>query len=457
MNKFKGIAVSAALAVSVAAGTLAGCGTNGKATAIVVNDKEVNVGTANFILRYEQAEAYSMMQMYGLSSGQSLWDTEIDNSTSSSSSTSSSTSTESTSSSSSSTESVESTSSSSSGTESTSTDSVSSTSGEDVSAASTSSSSTSTSSSSEDTTQYDTYGDQFKGETVLNDIVTWCAIEQHLDEYSASLTDDQLQQIEDTAKSTYEKNKSILKDMGTTEDDIVEALKLMSYETIIRTKLNEEVDTNVSDEEAHQSTFTYARFSQTQTDSSTHVTTIVDDATKATYQDEANQILQQIQSSGDVANADISTIASGVDSENCESSQASYGSSDTTYPDEVKNALATLSDGEVYGSVIDAGGYYWVVRLDLKDDADATQTEKESIISQRQSDHYDEVTSQWVDEAEVTTTDAWDKLKVTDEEEYSVLDTTTTTDTTETTTDSTTDTTTTTDSTESTVSSSSAS
>jgi foldase protein PrsA len=423
MSKIKNIAVGAVLAVVVAAGSLAGCGLNGKDTAIVVDDKEINLGTANFILRYQQAQAYSMMQMYGLSAGQALWDTEIDSSSSSSSSssaTSSSSSAEPTESASSSSETVESSSSAA--------ESTSSTSGEDVST-----SSSSASSSSEDTTKYKTYGDQFKNSTVLNDIKNWCALEEHLDDYSVSLSDDQLAQIDEAAKNTYDKNKSILKKMGTSEDDIKEALKLMSYEYLMRPKLNAEVDTNVSDEEAAQSTFTYARFSQTQTDSSTHMTTIVDDDTKAKYESEANQILQQIQASGDVANADISTIASGVD-QNCESSQGSYGSDDTTYPDEVKNALATLSDGEVYGSVIDAGGYYWVVRLDKQFDQSATDTKKQSIVSQRQTDHYKEVVDQWASAEKVTTKKAWDKLKVTDDDEYSVLqstDTTGTTDTTE--------------------------
>ena len=278
MNKIKSIAVSAALAVSVAAGALAGCGMNGKETAIVVNDKEINLGTANFLLRYQQAQAYSMMQMYGLTPGQALWDTEIDGSSDSSSSASTS-----------------SASGSATPAESTSAESASSTSAE------------SESSTSEDTANYKTYGDQFKNSTVLNDIKKWCALEEHLGDYSVSLSEDQIAQIDETAKKTYDKNKSILKDMGTSEDDIKEALKLMSYEYLMRPKLNAEVDTNVSDEEAAQSTFTYARFSQTQTDSSTHMTTIVDDETKAKYQDEANQILRQIQSSGDIANADIGT------------------------------------------------------------------------------------------------------------------------------------------------------
>ena len=363
MNKIKSIAVSAALAVSVAAGALAGCGMNGKETAIVVNDKEINLGTANFLLRYQQAQAYSMMQMYGLTPGQALWDTEIDGSSDSSSSASTS-----------------SASGSATPAESTSAESASSTSAE------------SESSTSEDTANYKTYGDQFKNSTVLNDIKKWCALEEHLGDYSVSLSEDQIAQIDETAKKTYDKNKSILKDMGTSEDDIKEALKLMSYEYLMRPKLNAEVDTNVSDEEAAQSTFTYARFSQTQTDSSTHMTTIVDDETKAKYQDEANQILRQIQSSGDIANADIGTIANGVD-QNCESSQGSFGSDDTTYPDEVKNALSTLTDGEVYGSVIEAGGYYWVVRLDKQFDPDATDSQKKSIVNKRQSDHYNEVIS----------------------------------------------------------------
>jgi foldase protein PrsA len=402
MKNWKNIAASAVLAVAVAGSVLAGCGVNGKDTAIVVNDTTINVGTANFILRYQQAQAYSMMKMYGLQTGQALWDTKINNDSSSESASTSSSS-----------ESVSASS--------TSADSTSESAASSVSASSTSSASTS--STSEES--YDTYGEQFRDGTVLKDIQKMVVLGEHLDEYGVSFTDEQETAIKDTAKSTYEKNEKILKDMGTTQDNVEEALRLMSYEYLIRPKLNAEVDSNISDDEAKQSTFTYARFSETQSDSSTGVTTIIDDETKATYQAAAEEILSQIKASGDVANADISSIATGVNSA-ASSSQASYGADDTTYPDEVKNALSGLTDGEVYDGVIDAGGYLWVVRLDKQFDPDATESQKTTILSQRQSDHYDETVDGWVAQSTMTVEKGWKKLKVTDEDEYSVLDTTTT-------------------------------
>jgi foldase protein PrsA len=415
MKTLKNIAVSAALAVAMAGSMLAGCGTDGKATAIVVNGEELNVGTANFILRYQQAQTYSMAVSYGfVSSGQSLWDTEINSDSESTSSESVSTS-----SSSSSSESV-SGSSAASSSESVSGSSAASSS-ESVSESSSSSASSEETSSSSSEESYSTYGEEFKDATVLPLIENMMVTEQHLSDYDVSLSDDQKNKIQEIAASTYKNNKSTLKKMGTTQEDVEHAIELMSYEYLIRPKLNEEVDQNVSDEEAAQTSFTYARFSETQTDSTTGTTSEIDEATKAQYQSEAESIISKIKESGDVANCDISSIAEEVDSENAASLTGSYGKDDTTYPDEVKNALNSLSDGQLYDGVIDAGGYLWVVRLDKKFDEEQTQTEKESIISQRESDHYDEVMQEWVDEADITVEEGWDKLEVTDQEQYNAL------------------------------------
>ena len=58
MKKAKAFAVCGILSLTLAAAGLAGCGgsVDGTATALVINGEEVNTGTANFILRYEQAE-----------------------------------------------------------------------------------------------------------------------------------------------------------------------------------------------------------------------------------------------------------------------------------------------------------------------------------------------------------------------------------------------------------------
>lgn len=76
MKKAKAFAVCGILSLTLAAAGLAGCGgsVDGTATALVINGEEVNTGTANFILRYEQAETMYMMTSYGLASAGSMWD-----------------------------------------------------------------------------------------------------------------------------------------------------------------------------------------------------------------------------------------------------------------------------------------------------------------------------------------------------------------------------------------------
>ena len=59
MKKAKVFAICGALSLTLAAAGMAGCSgetsVDGTATALVINGEEVNAGTANFILRYQQA------------------------------------------------------------------------------------------------------------------------------------------------------------------------------------------------------------------------------------------------------------------------------------------------------------------------------------------------------------------------------------------------------------------
>ena len=75
MKRRKTIAAGLLLTATMTVSLLSGCGkTDGTKEALKVNDEIVNLGTANFMLRYEQASAFHMMSSYGLFSGNALWD-----------------------------------------------------------------------------------------------------------------------------------------------------------------------------------------------------------------------------------------------------------------------------------------------------------------------------------------------------------------------------------------------
>ena len=82
-------------------------------------------------------------------------------------------------------------------------------------------------------------------------------------------------------------------------------------------------------------------------------------------------------------------------------------------PDSVHEAVDTLSDGELYDGVLeDTDTYLYVVRLDLAFDEEATETEKQSIISERETENYNNKLQEWKDAITVEEESAWTDLTV---------------------------------------------
>ena len=97
---------------------------------------------------------------------------------------------------------------------------------------------------------------------------------------------------------------------------------------------------------------------------------------------------------------DANDTSDDEDSEN-EDSEEDSSTSSSTYPDEVIKVLRTLDDGEVAPDVIETDTAYYVVKLNQKNDEEATETKKESIISTREQDLYTETTDKWMEDADI--------------------------------------------------------
>ena len=113
----------------------------------------------------------------------------------------------------------------------------------------------------------------------------------------------------------------------------------------------------------------------------------------------------------------IREIKDTSDEEDSEDEDSEEDSS--TYPDEVIKVLRTLDDGEVAPDVIETDTAYYVVKLNQKNDEEATETKKESIISTREQDLYTETTDKWMEDADIKEEKKVLKtLKVTDNHKY---------------------------------------
>lgn len=270
-----------------------------------------------------------------------------------------------------------------------------------------------------------TYGEQAVEES-LKDVELMYIMKAKAADYDVELTDEDEKAIAEAAASFMEANsEETIADLAVTEDQVKNYLELQTYKQKIHDPIIADVDKNVSDEEAQQSSFEYVSVSTAD---------LSDDEIKEKKED-AQKILDGLKADPD---GDFSEIAKSVDDsysslsgtfdanetsededtddEDADEDSSSYSG---TYPEEVIDVLRTLDDGEVASDIIETDTAYYVVKLDKKDDEEATETKKESIISTREQTLYTDTTEKWLDDADIKEEKKVLKtLKVTDNHKY---------------------------------------
>lgn len=270
-----------------------------------------------------------------------------------------------------------------------------------------------------------TYGEQAVEES-LKDVELMYIMKAKAADYDVELTDEDEKAIAEAAASFMEANsEETIADLAVTEDQVKTYLELQTYKQKIHNPIIADVDKNVSDEEAQQSSFEYVSVSTAD---------LSDDEIKEKKED-AQKILDGLKADPD---GDFSEIAKSVDDsysslsgtfdanetsedEDTDDEDADDGSSSYsgTYPEEVIDVLRTLDDGEVASDIIETDTAYYVVKLSKKDDEEATETKKESIISTREQTLYTDTTEKWLDDADIKEKKKVLKiLKVTDNHKY---------------------------------------
>mgnify|MGYP004614169677 CR=1 FL=1 len=266
-----------------------------------------------------------------------------------------------------------------------------------------------------------TYGEQAV-EQSLKDIELMYIMKEKAADYKVEITDDDEQKIAEAAAAFMEANsEDTIQELAVSEDQVKTYLELQTYKSRMHDPIIADVDKNVSDEEAQQSSFTYVSISTAD---------LSDDEVKQKKED-AQKILDDLNAAG--ADGDFNEIAKAVDdsysavsgtfaaNEDAQKDEDSDSSSTSNYPDEVMKVLRTLKDGEIGPDVIETDSAYYVVRLDKVNDEEATETKKESIISTRETNLYTETTEKWLDDADVKVENKVLKtLKVTDNHKFSI-------------------------------------
>lgn len=265
-----------------------------------------------------------------------------------------------------------------------------------------------------------TYADTTK-ESVLNQLQNMVLLKQHAGDYEVSVSEDEQKKIEEAAKSFMDANtEETIHKLSVTQSDIEQLLTLYTYQQKMYDPMTADVDTNVEDSEAAQSRITYCRISTADTQNEDGTTTPLTDEEKAAKKEQAQNILDKVKASENPAQADMDAIAKEVQ-EDLSAVNNTFDDDDTLLDDKLKEAAKTLTDGQVYGEVIEGESAYFVVRMDSVLDREATDKEKESIVSQRKQDAYNDLLEKWGDDAKITVNDKeWEKAELSDYDQYTV-------------------------------------
>ena len=266
-----------------------------------------------------------------------------------------------------------------------------------------------------------TYGEQAV-EQSLKDVELMYIMKKKAADYNVEVTDNDEQKIADAAAAFMAANsEETLQELAVSEDQVKTYLELQTYKSRMHDPLIADVDKDVSDEEAQQSSFDYVSISTAD---------LSDDEIKQKKED-AQKILDDLKAAG--SDGDLNEIAKSVDdsyssvsgtfdvNEDAAKEDSDEESDSSAYPDEVMKVLRTLKDGEIGPDVIETDTSYYVVKLDKVNDEEATETKKQSIISTRENKLYTDTTEKWLDDADINVEKKVLKtLKVTDNHKFSI-------------------------------------
>ena len=250
----------------------------------------------------------------------------------------------------------------------------------------------------------ETYQDTVK-DSILESLENMYLMEQHMDEYEVSLSDEEKNAIKEAASEFDSANGLSEKEKvsGSTYN-VERVLELLTIQKKVQDAIEAGADTEVSDEEAAQKSMQYVVFPFTTTDEEGNSVDLTDEE-KAELKTTAESF-----AAGAAGAADFAAYAA---QEGQTSQDATFEGETSTLPTQLVEAADALDEGETTGLVEGDNGYY-VARVTSLLDREATDAKKQEIVSQRQQELLDDTIDGWREDADIEVHEkVWDKVDFT--------------------------------------------
>lgn len=264
----------------------------------------------------------------------------------------------------------------------------------------------------------ETYGENAVT-TSVESIEKMCLEKEHASEYDVEITEDEQKALEEAAKNFIAANsEETIAELAVDEDMVKTFLELETYDVKMKEVIEATADIKLDEKEYQQMAFSYA---------SVRVSgdNLTDDDIK-TNKENIQKFFDKVKED---PTADFSTLGDEISTDMTATSGTcpTYEEGDDSaangdaYPDDVRNALRKLEEGELNSEIIKTDSIWYVVRLDSKDDENATDSKKESLTSTKKDDFYNDTTDGWVKKADIKEESKLiKKIKITDNHSFTI-------------------------------------
>ena len=244
-----------------------------------------------------------------------------------------------------------------------------------------------------------TYEESIK-KTLLDDLKNMALLEEHMKDYDVKLTKADKKAINDAAKEFDKANSQKKKDkVSGSKENVKRVMTLMAIEQKMRAAIVADANVKVTDEEATQKHMQYVEFDySTTSDSSSSSDTTVSEAEKKKTKETAE------------AAEDFAAYAT---EQGTEAKDATFDSDSVSPSKEVVKAADKLGEGETT-DVIEGDTACYVAKVTSLNDKTATETKKQSMITDKQDKYYKKVLKKWKKEEKITVhKGSWNKISFT--------------------------------------------
>ena len=213
-------------------------------------------------------------------------------------------------------------------------------------------------------------------ESVINSLAQMYILEDHMEEYDVTITEEDLAKIEAAADEFIAAHDEETNKLLSADKEIIkEVLRMCTVSVRMYNAIIADVSTEVSDEEAAQKKLAYLGFTETET------------VTLEQAKEEAELFLEEAKENGD--------LMALAEEQQAPAQEQTFDSKTTVIAKEIVAAADKLKEGEFAELVEAENDIYYVVQLISEFDKEATEAKKDQIVAERQNAKFEEVYKPW--------------------------------------------------------------